>query len=335
MTQELRAMVLAAGVGSRLQPLSDSIPKPLIKIGGATVMDHILLLLKKHGITNVISNTHYLASQIHDHFKDARTRLGIEIQFREEPKLSGVAGGIRTCKDFLKQSTACIIMGDALTDIDLGRLYQKHKQAVAKSNCLVTIAMMEVEDSSQFGVIVTESMLGQKNTDRVIKFQEKPSKIEALSKWANTGVYFFEPEVYDFIPDADIAPIYDVAKDLFPRLLKEGKYIQAIAVEKDAYWADLGTAKQYIQSVQDIQEGKVKLQKSLSIDSSAQISPNARLEGFNEIGVGAEIAENCSIKNCVIWDYAHISKDSELENCIVGPKAQLGPNSKYKQQILV
>ncbi len=337
MNQELRAMVLAAGVGSRLQPLSENVPKPLIRIAGATVMDHIILLLKKHGITNIISNTHYLADQIHEHFEDAKTRLGVDIQFRREDKLSGVAGGIRACKDFLQESTSCIIMGDALTDIDLTKLYEKHREAVEKFDCLATVAMMEVDDTSQFGVIVTERMLStNKNSgDRIVKFQEKPNAIEALSSWANTGVYFFEPAIYDLIPDATVAPIYDVAKDLFPRILKEGKYIQAIAVDKGCYWADLGTARQYLQSVKDIQEGKVKLESKFNIDPSAKLAKDVDLSGYNEIGTQTEIEAECHIKNCVIWDNVHIAKGSSLENCIVGSKAKLAENSQYKDQILV
>ena len=109
----LRAMVLAAGVGSRLGDLSNVLPKPLVPIGGRPVMEHILLLLKKHGFTKVISNTHHLSDKIHDYFKDADKKLGVDIEFVYESNLSGVAGGIRRCKDFLSQGTACIIMGDA------------------------------------------------------------------------------------------------------------------------------------------------------------------------------------------------------------------------------
>ena len=117
--KNLRAMVLAAGIGSRLAPLSDNLPKPLIRIGGKVIMEHILLLLKEHGITDVISNTYHLADQIHDYFKDIKDKEGISLEFIHEEKLSGVAGGIRACKDFLEKGTACIIMGDALTDLDL------------------------------------------------------------------------------------------------------------------------------------------------------------------------------------------------------------------------
>jgi len=339
---EIRAMVLAAGIGSRLQPLSDEIPKPLIKIGGNSIMGHILHLLKKHGIKKIISNTHHLGDKIQEEFSNINQKEGIELSFVHEEKLSGVAGGIRRCQDFLKQSTACIIMGDALTDIDLSDLYEKHKQAVKKYNCLATIAQMQVQDTSHFGVIVTESLLPDyKKTEneidgaRVVQFQEKPSAEEALSNWANTGVYFFEPEIYNFIPSIDEAPVYDVAKNLFPRLLKEGKYIQAIGVRPGTYWADLGTPKQYIQSIKDLAQGLIKLDNLTEIDPSSQISSSAELKGAIEMGKNCIIEDEVILEDSILWDNVIVSKGSEIKNSILGSKAVIPANSKIINDIIV
>lgn len=334
---KIRAMVLAAGVGSRLQPLSDVVPKPLIKIGGRTIMDHILLLLKSHGITDVVSNTHHLADQIHEHFSDIKTKEGINIQFLYEEKLSGVAGGIRLCQNFLKQSTACIIMGDALTDIDLTDLYLKHKEAVAKYDCLATVAQMQVKDTSEFGVIVTEALLDKesKSPNRIVKFQEKPKASEALSNWANTGIYFFEPRIYEFIPSAEEAPRYDIARDLFPKLLNAGEYIQAIAIDPNTYWADLGTPAQYIKSVQDITEGRVDLDFLESMNPSAVIDPSASIEGFNEIGANTRIGKNVIVKDCIIWDNVVVGDNTRLEDCIIGSGAQIPANQTINKQVLI
>lgn len=335
-------MVLAAGIGSRLQPLSDEIPKPLIKIGGNSIMGHILHLLKKHGIKKIISNTHHLGNKIQEEFSNINQKEGIELNFIHEEKLSGVAGGIRRCQDFLKQSTACIIMGDALTDIDLTDLYNKHKQAVQKYNCLATIAQMQVQDTSHFGVIVTESLLPDyKKTEneidgaRVVQFQEKPSAAEALSNWANTGVYFFEPEIYNFIPSIDEAPVYDVAKNLFPRLLKEGKYIQAIAVKPGTYWADLGTPKQYIQSIKDLAQGLIKLDNLTEIDPSSKISSSAELKGAIEMGKNCIIEDDVVLEDSILWDNVIVNKGSEIKNSILGSNAVIPANSKIINDIVV
>lgn len=339
---DIRAMVLAAGIGSRLQPLSDEIPKPLIQIGGNSIMGHILHLLKKHGITQIISNTHHLADRIHSSFADIKSTEGIDLSFVYEEKLSGVAGGIRRCQDFLKQSTACIIMGDALTDIDLTDLYYKHKEAVTRYGCLATVAQMQVSDTRHFGVIVTEALLPDfKQTDsaidgaRIVQFQEKPKPEEALSNWANTGVYFFEPEIYNYIPSIEEAPVYDVAKDLFPRLLREGKYIQAIAVRPGTYWADLGTPQQYIQSLQDLHAGKIQLDNLKEIDPSSEIAPSVTLIGANQIGKNCKVEDNVSLENCIIWDNAVIGSGSSLKNCILGENARVAKNSNCHNEIIV
>ena len=332
----LRAMVLAAGIGSRLAPLSDDLPKPLIRIAGKTIMDHILLHLKEHGITDVISNTHHLAQHIHDHFKDAKERLGVNIEFINEKELSGVAGGIRECQDFLKQGTACIIMGDALTDIDLTALYQEHKKAVKENNCLATMAMMQVEDTTQFGVIVTKQMLDaetQEAKSQVVRFQEKPPADEALSNWANTGVYFFEPGIYDFIPSKEEAPKYDVAKDLFPKLLEAGEFIQAIPVSAETYWADLGTPKQYLQSVADHMAGKIKLSSLEELNKGLKLGLNSKIEGACDIASDVEIGDNVVIKNSVLYPKVKIDSGSRIENSIIGSNSSIAQNSHLENTI--
>jgi len=338
--KNLRAMVLAAGIGSRLAPLSDNLPKPLIRIGGKVIMEHILLLLKEHGITDVISNTYHLADQIHDYFKDIKDKEGISLEFIHEEKLSGVAGGIRACKDFLEKGTACIIMGDALTDLDLSALYQEHKKAVEAQGCLATIAMMEVKDTSQFGVIVTKSMLDSEVKDEVlknqiIKFQEKPKAEDALSNWANTGVYFFEPGIYDFIPSKEEAPKYDVAGDLFPKLLELGKYIQAIPVKKETYWADLGTPKQYLQSVKDIHQGKLKLKSLDKLNEDVKLGTNSVIKGYCDIAKGVEIGDNVIIEDCVIYPDTIIKNGAKLKNCILGEGSYIAENTEICDEITV
>ncbi len=322
----MRAMVLAAGIGSRLEPLSNYIPKPLIRIGGRPVMEHILLLLKRHGFNQVISNTYHLAASIENYFHEHPVD-GLSIEFLREPKLSGVAGGIRRCASFLKQSTACIIMGDALTDIDLGALYKEHMKAVA-NGCIVTVAKMQVADTSQFGVIVTD------DNNRIISFQEKPKAGEALSNWANTGIYFFEPEVYEHLPSEADAAFYDVAKNLFPDLLAKGKYMQAIAVSKDAYWADIGTADQYLQSLRDIEANLVKLDLLPSISNSAHIAEGAKLIGVNEIAEDVQIDTGAELENCIIWQGAKIGAAAKLSHCIVGPGTVVAVGENHSGKIL-
>ena len=199
-------------------------------------------------------------------------------------------------------------MGDALTNVDLGKLYEAHKKAVETKGAKVTIAQMQIEDTTQFGVIVTDK------EGKVTNFQEKPKAEEALSNWANTGIYFFEPEVLDMIPSAEEAPEYDVAKDLFPKLLENDVYMQAVAVDEDIYWADIGTPKQYIETMRDIATGKVKFDSFKSMIRTTEISPEANLLGDNDIGVNTKIAAGAEIRDCVIWDNVKMQRTLSLKS---------------------
>ncbi len=327
--KKLKAMVLAAGIGSRLEPLTTVLPKPLVNIAGRPVMEHILLLLKKHGITEIVSNTYHLAPKLHEYFSDIKEREGIDIKFVHEESLSGVAGGIRACREHLRGSTVCIIMGDALTNADLGKLLKAHEKAVRERDCKVTIAKMEVEDTTHFGVVVTD------DKDRVINFQEKPKAHEALSKWANTGIYFFEPEILDMIPSLEEAPVYDVASDLFPKLLDSGVYMQAIAVDSNTYWADIGTPKQYIQTMKDIAAKKVHFDSFKPLIRTTKIDPAARLIADNEIGENTEIAAGAEIRDCVIWDNVKIAAGAKLRECVVISNVEISANETHANKILV
>ena len=186
-----RAMVLAAGVGSRLDPLTSQVPKPLVPVLNVPVIEHIFKLLAKHGITDVCANLHYLSEQIIAYCGNGE-RFGINLTLKPEPKLSGDAGGVRFCREFLEGGTFMVIMGDLLTDADLTSIINTHKSKKA----LASIAVKAVpnEEVSSFGVVV-------RNEEGFITgFQEKPKPEEALSNMISTGIYIFEPEVFNYIP---------------------------------------------------------------------------------------------------------------------------------------
>src|SRR3990167_6567846 len=160
----MKAMVLAAGVGSRLDPLTMQIPKPLVPVANRPVMEHILRLLKHHGVGQVISNLHYLPEKLVEYFGDG-SALGLNMQFYLEEKLSGDAGGVRGCREFLGDETFLVLMGDLLTDVNLSHLVRQHKLKGA----IATIAVKQVADVSQFGVVLTDEQ------GFITGFQEKPN----------------------------------------------------------------------------------------------------------------------------------------------------------------
>lgn len=330
MKKNSQAMILAAGVGSRLDPLTSHLPKPLCPILGRPVMEHIILLCKEHGFTNLAANTHVMADKIEEHFKDSDKRLGVNLNLVYEPQLTGVAGGIRSCKKFLTDDVILVIMSDALTDIDLTKLYEAH----INSNCAVTAAIKEVEDTKQYGVAVLDK------NNRIVSFQEKPKPEEAKSNLANTGIYFFNQSVINEIPPESELLKFDVATDLFQKLMSKNIPMQGIKTEK--YWADIGTLKQYLKSIKDTLERKV----SIKIDAEktpfgykgkgTTINPSSKIEGTvylgNNVTIGSNVTisgavyieNNCVIEsnsyisNSMIWTDSHINKNVKIINSIIG-----------------
>ncbi|HEY9886255.1 MAG TPA: NDP-sugar synthase, partial [Vampirovibrionales bacterium] len=316
----MRAMILAAGVGSRLAPITDQLPKPLIPVLGKPVLSRILELLIQNGFNEFIANTHYLGDKIEKVYAD-------QITIKHEDKLSGVAGGIRVCADFLREGkdTFAIIMGDALTDINLKEMLQSHKSSGAQA----TIAIKQVQDTTQFGVVCFDD----KGT--VTSFQEKPKAEDAMSNWANTGVYLFEASILDQIPSEEEAPEYDVAHDLFPKLLSDN--ISINTYKADAYWADLGTHEQYRQTLFDALEGTLKVEIPGQPYSWGYLGSGSKMSAGCFVKNKAYIGRNCQIGrtilkgHVVIEDNCVIEDGVVLENCLIMSGATVKADSKLKE----
>lgn len=240
-----KAMIMAAGMGSRLMPITKDLPKPLVEINGVPVMDTIMKLLEKYSIKEVIANTHYLGEKIANKYTK-NNPTSISFQSIHEEELSGTAGGVKKCEFFLKdQDNFLVISGDCLTNINLAKMHQKH----IASNALITMAVFEVpmEKVEHFGVVVL-------NDDETIQyFQEKPPVAEAKSNLINTGIYMFKKEIFNYIP-ADT--FYDFARDVFPQIMNENIPIHTYKME--GYWHDIGTLEEYYK----VNESFKKLQKT-------------------------------------------------------------------------
>ena len=245
-----KAMIMAAGVGSRLEPLSSVVPKPLVPLTNIPTMDILVNHLKSFGITDVIANTYHKAEVIQNHYN--KDNLGINFKFVKETELSGTAGGVKKCQFFFDENQDFIIMsGDGLTDINITAAYEAHK----KSGSIVTIITKDVEhkEVSKYGIIVPDK------NGFVESFQEKPSIEEAKSNLANTGIYIFNYEIFKYIPENTF---YDFAKNVFPSILSAG--IKINTYNHYGYWSDIGSITQYKQSNSDIIEGKVSFVRFLN-----------------------------------------------------------------------
>lgn len=331
----MKGMIMAAGVGSRLEPLTCNIPKPMVPVANRPAMEHIIKLLAKHHVTQIAANLWYLPDKITGYFADG-SGFGVSLKYSREENLMGTAGGVKKLESFFDE-TFVIISGDALTDIDLEGLLAFHREKKA----LATIALKEVEDPRQFGVVVTDA------DGRIQAFQEKPETGEELSRLANTGIYVFEPEIFRYIPEKTI---FDFGKELFPRLVQDGLPFYGYATND--YWCDIGTLSQYRFANYDVLKGLVKIEipgiwhpGAVYVGENTYIAPTAKIGSKVLIGKGCRIADGVEIvgetvigDNCVIhenttifasvvWNNTRIDRGSRLVECVVGSECYLKEGS--------
>jgi mannose-1-phosphate guanylyltransferase len=337
----MKAMVLAAGVGSRLEPLTAQLPKPLVPVANVPVMEHILNLLRQHQFDQVCANLHYLPEKLTDYFGTGE-KFGVKLHFKFEEKLSGDAGGVRACRQFLQDGTFIVIMGDLLTDADLTQIVRQHKEKKA----LASIAIKAMDDVSRFGVVVTDK------NGFITGFQEKPKAEEALSNFISTGIYVFEPEVFDHIPASGD---FGFGRQLFPQLVAKNLPVQGIKIE--GYWSDVGTIKQYRESnfdaLSDALHVKVpgRLEKrnghNVWIGEGARLSDDAVVEGPLQIGrhtiIGAGtkfsgtvilgddvvVKPGAQLTDTIVWKGSTISTGAHLTDSVIGMNCFVDDHTKH------
>ncbi len=305
-----KAMVLAAGVGSRLEPVSHHIPKPLVPVLNIPVISHILYGLQKHGINEVIANTHYLADTLSEYFQK-NSPEGISVELLEEKELSGDAGGVRACRAFLDSETFVVIMGDLLTNADISRLLMAHKEKGA----IATIGLKRVENVSRFGV-------ARRDQDGFIKeFQEKPEPGREISNDISTGIYILEPEVFEHIPKSGV---YGFGRQLFPLLVKKG--LKVLGENIDGYWSDIGTLTDLYKANMEALNGKFQLARKAP--ECKQDFPDIKFEGTYLLGEKLQIGKNSMIgNNCIIGNDSVIGENVQLKNCLVFSDSQIESGS--------
>jgi|SRR5271166_3977856 len=317
----MRAMVLAAGLGTRLRPLTYEITKPMVPVLDRPVMEHIVDLLHKHSFDEVIANLHYFPDTIREHF-------GARLEYRYEPELLGTAGGVRACAGFFGDEPFVVISGDALTDIDLRALATRHREAGG----IATLAVKQVADTREYGVVLHD------REGRITGFQEKPNPDEALSELGNCGIYVFDPEIFDYFPER---PFVDWAKDVFPVLLEND--VPFYIHEVREYWNDVGSLSELRQGTFDALRGELHLQiegeevrpgvivageSSLRVDTEIEgpawigqdvrIGAGVRLMGPLVLGGRATVGEKAQLRESIIFPGTEIAAESILIGAICG-----------------
>lgn len=316
-------MVLAAGLGTRLRPITYGMPKPMVPVLNRPVMEHIVRLLARHGFTETIANLHWFPDLIRDHFGDG-SGFGVELSYSAEERLLGTSGGVRNAADFLGDSFL-VISGDALTDIDLGAMRAFHES----HDGIATLATKRVEDTSQFGVAITGA------DGRIQGFQEKPDPPEALSDLANCGIYMFRSQIFDFFPapgasaaasPGDPEGFADWAMDVFPALLAGDAPFYSHEIE--AYWNDIGNLEELRAGNLDALAGAVEVEREGDLvdgfRSGVAAEDEGPLKGPVLIGPGSEIGDDVRIDGpAVIGDGARIGSGARLREVIVLPGAEV------------
>lgn len=312
-----KAMVMAAGVGSRLDPLTQDIPKPLVAVANRPVMDVLFERLLEISITDVIANTHYLSEKIVKHYEN--NDLGINFNYVCEEKLSGTAGGVKKCQFFFDEGDDFLVLSaDGLSNANLKAGIDAHK----KSGAIATIGIKKIaqEEIPNFGVVVTDE------GGFITEFQEKPSLEEAKSDYINTGIYIFNYKLFDYIPENTF---YDFAKNVFPDLMSKGIPINTFHV--DEYWSDIGTIEQYVQSTKDLFNNLykinhapiIKTEQGEYIKGNSSISNSVTFIGQNTIGDNCSIGEGVVLENCIIWDNVEIESGLTLKNCVIASNTKI------------
>ncbi|HYM45106.1 MAG TPA: NDP-sugar synthase [Solirubrobacteraceae bacterium] len=309
----MRAMVLAAGLGTRLRPLTYEITKPMVPVLDRPVMAHIVDLLDRHGFTEAIANLHWFPDSIREHF-------GERLSYRYEAELLGTAGGVRACAEFFGDDAFLVISGDALTDIDLEALAIRHREVGG----VATLAVKKVPDTREFGVVLHD------RDGRVTGFQEKPRPDEALSDLGNCGIYVFSPQIFDYFPER---PFADWATDVFPTLLANDVPFHIHEIRE--YWNDIGSLGELRQGTFDALRGELRLEvegeelvPGILLAGGTELPDDAEIAGPAWIGRDVKIGAGVRLMGpVVLGDGATIGDRAQLRETIVFPGTEIAAES--------
>ncbi len=338
-----KGMILAAGQGTRVRPLTKNTPKPMIPILGKPVMEYLIEHLARHGITEIMVNVAYNHTSIENYFGDG-SRWGVEIGYAYEgtrqhgeilPKPFGSAGGMKSIQEFggFFDDTTLVICGDALIDLDISAAIEEHK---AKGAIASVIALdVPLEQVQNYGIVVADE------AGRVKSFQEKPKPVEARSTLASTGIYIFEPQVLDYVPSAQE---YDIGSQLFPTLVE--KALPFFVQSRPFHWIDIGRVSDYWSVLQRVLRGEVAemrmpgkevkpgvwvgLNTSVAWDeitvngpvyigANVKIEPGVIINGPSWIGHGSILRKNSTVSQSILFEYTRVDAGQRCHEVILSP----------------
>lgn len=313
---------MAGGEGTRLRPMTANQPKPLLPVVNRPIMEHVLRLLKRHGITETVVTVQFLAALVRNYFGDG-DELGMRLEYATEDIPLGTAGSVKNAADRLHDAPFLVISGDALTDIDLTDMIRFHRE----NSALVTIGLKRVPNPLEFGIIIVDEL------GRVQRFLEKPTWGQVFSDTVNTGIYIMEPEVLNEVAAGESV---DWASDVFPALLERGAPIYGYVA--DGYWEDVGTHESYLKAQADALSGEVRLDiggfelsPGVWVAASASVEPDAVLKGPLFIGEYAKVEGGAELREyTVLGNNAVVREGAFLHRAIVHSNVYLGPGAHLR-----
>jgi mannose-1-phosphate guanylyltransferase/phosphomannomutase len=335
----VKAVVMAGGEGTRLRPLTSNQPKPMVPIVGKPCMEHILELLKEHGLEDVIVTLAFMPQAIRSYFGSG-DNLGVEIEYSVEESPLGTAGSVRLASDRLDE-TFLVISGDALCDVDLTDVIRFHRERQAA----VTIGLKSVENPLEFGIVVTDE------DGRIERFLEKPSWSQVFSDTINTGIYVIEPEALSHVPTD--RP-YDFSKELFPLLLEMGRPLYGYVF--DGYWQDIGNLDQFRQANFDALDERVRLnipgirlrgniwvgegvevddldaiEAPAALGNYCRVAPDATVGAYSVLGASVTLLERARTERSVIDAATHIGRSARVEGAVVGRSCDIRAHAAVQE----
>ena len=337
----MQALILAGGEGTRLRPLTSSVPKPVVQLVDQPFIGYMFDWLRSHGIDDVIMSCGFLADGVRSVVGDGSS-FGIRLRYVEEPQPLGTGGALKFAEDLLSERFF-MLNGDVLTDIDLTKQLEQHERTGARA----TLALIAVDDASAYGLVRRRSDCS------VTEFLEKPGADQALDiNLVNAGAYILEREILEGMAPAGTN--ISIERDVFPKLVGHGLY----GYEASGYWLDIGTPSRYLQATYDILEGKVntkvgdrltaagmrllpeggvrgRIAAPVLISDGCGIAEDASIGGRVVLGRGVQVGAGATVEDAVLLEGVTVGARSHIKGAIIGPNATIGARCTIDGHVII
>ena len=333
---------MAGGEGTRLRPLTSNQPKPMLPLANRPMMEHVIRLLKEHGLEDIVVTVAFMPHAIRTYFGDG-SEFGVKLSYATEETPLGTAGSVRNAKDELDEPFL-VISGDVLTDIDLSAIISFHEERGA----LATIGLKAMENPLDFGIVITHE------DGSIERFLEKPTWGQVFSDTVNTGIYVLQPEIFDFVPEGKV----DWSEEVFPALLEAGKPLYGYVAE--GYWEDVGTLEAYLEAHHDVLDGKVdidvpgfQLGEGVWLGEGAEVDPGAKLDGpvvvgdycrveadahlaaYTVLGANVRVASHAYLERSIVHDNGYLGPSVRLRGTVVGRSSDLRQGARCEEGVVL